>query len=447
MVKKHDCLTARADAPLRGVVSLAGDKSLSHRSFMMAAMAVGESVIHNALLSDDIKATLRCLSSLGVSIEHDGATHRVGGRGGVGLVTPAQPLDCGNSGTSARLLCGVLAGHDVWAHMTGDASLSERPMERVIAPLRAMGARIECRDDHRLPLTISGTSPLLPIDWHSPVASAQVKTAILFAALNALGDTTIIEPSVSRDHTERMMTLYGARLQQNIHEDGSHHVTMKGLQTLTAPSEPLVIPSDPSSAALMATAAAMTKGSLSFPHLLINAQRIGFFEVIEKMGAKVRYDNPTRACGEDVADVHVSFSQPLQSVTIDAARSAVLIDEYPALAALASVAHGTSRFCGLAELRHKESNRLEGLCDKLTRCGVSAVVEKDDLIIDGSGGERIQGGQTIDGEGDHRIAMSFILLSLHSHDPIGVTGTDTIATSFPQFVTELRQCGAQIESS
>ena len=447
MVKKHDCLTAHANAPLRGVVSLAGDKSLSHRTFMMAAMAVGESVIHNALLSDDIKATLRCLSSLGVSIEHDGATHRVGGRGGVGLVTPAQPLDCGNSGTAARLLCGVLAGHDVWAHMTGDASLSERPMARVIAPLRAMGARIECRDDHRLPLTISGMSPLLPIDWRSPVASAQVKSSILFAALNALGDTTIIEPSMSRDHTERMMTLYGAQLQQKIHQDGSHHVTLKGCQTLVAPSDPLVIPSDPSSAALMATAAAMTKGSLSFPHLLINAQRIGFFEVIEKMGAQVRYDNPTHACGEDVADVHVSFSQPLQSVTIDATRSAALIDEYPALAALASVAHGTSRFCGLAELRHKESNRLEGLCDKLARCGVSAVVEKDDLIIDGSGGERIQGGQTIDGEGDHRIAMCFIVLSLHSHDPIWVRGTDTIATSFPQFVTELRQCGAQIESS
>ena len=446
MVKKHGCLTARANAPLRGVVSLAGDKSLSHRAFMMAAMAVGESVIHNALLSDDIRATLRCLSCLGVRIDRDGETHRVGGRGGVGLVTPSQPLDCGNSGTAARLLCGLLAGHDVWAQMTGDASLSERPMARVIAPLRAMGAHIECRDDHRLPLTIRGMSPLLPIDWRSPVASAQVKSSILFAALNALGDTTFIEPSMSRDHSERMMTLYGAHLQQNIHKDG-YHITMKGLQTLIAPSEPLVIPSDPSSAALMATAAAMTKGSLSFPHLLINAHRIGFFEMIEKMGAEVRYDNSTHACGEDVADVHVSFSQPLQSVTIDATRSAVLIDEYPALAVLAAVAHGTSRFCGLAELRHKESNRLEGLCDKLARCGVSAVVEKDDLIIDGSNGEMIQGGQTIDGDGDHRIAMSFILLSLHSRDPIGVTGTDTIATSFPKFITQLRQCGAQIESS
>lgn len=433
----------RVASPLRGDVHLSGDKSLSHRAFIFASMATGITRVKNVLDGDDIKATIGALQALGVLIRQEGDDFCVHGRGGVGFVSPVHGLDCGNSGTTARLLSGMLAGLEVSAVLDGDASLAQRPMGRIMEPLRFLGAHLEARDNNYLPLMVRGNSSLLAGAWRSDVASAQVKSAFLLAGLNAQGESCYHEPLVSRDHSEIMLEFFGGTLMRTYLEDGGLELRLRGHQILRAPQEKLILAGDPSSAALIATAIILTQGAGCFHNLLVNPLRVCFFEWVKKMGVRVVLKDKKRGGGEEVAHLHVSATQSLNAIHIPACDAPRLIDEYPALAILASCGCGTSRFDGLAELRHKESDRLAQLHEGLNKNGVKATLENDSLIIEGQ--ETIAGGQVMNAHHDHRMAMAWSLLSLVSERPILVEGAECIKTSFPSFAKVMRALGATVE--
>ena len=436
-------LRARPAAGLRGVTKVPGDKSLSHRALMLGAMAVGTSRISGLLEGADVLATAAALRALGVEVEREGdGVWRVDGVGVGGLAEAEAPLDLGNSGTGVRLLLGLLAGHPFTTFVSGDDSLRSRPMGRVIAPLADMGARFVARSGDRLPLAVIGTTELLPICYRLPVASAQVKSAILLAGLHAPGRTTVIEPEPSRDHTERLLRHLGAELEVEDRENEGRAVSVVGQPELAA--APIAIPGDPSSAAFLLVAAALAEGSsVRLEGVGMNPLRTGLLDCLREMGARLHVEPGAEPGGEPVADLTIEAG-PLGGIEVPAERAVRMIDEYPILAVAAACARGTTRMSGLAELRVKESDRLSAIALGLRACGVEVESGPDSLTIKGCAG-RPAGGASIDARLDHRIAMSFLILGGITKAPVTVEGAETIETSFPGFAALMNRLGARIE--
>jgi 3-phosphoshikimate 1-carboxyvinyltransferase len=435
-------LRAEPAAPMRGAATVPGDKSQSHRALLLGAMAVGASRVSGLLEGEDVLATAAALRRLGVSVERETEkVWRIDGVGVGGLAEADRPLDLGNAGTGARLLLGLLAGHPFTTFVTGDDSLRARPMGRVIAPLAEMGARFLARSGDRLPLAVTGTTELLPISYRLPVASAQVKSAILLAGLHAPGRTTVIEPEPSRDHTEQLLRHLGAEIEIE-EQGGARAISLAGQPELVA--APIVIPGDPSSAAFLLVAAALTEGSsLRLEGIGINPLRTGLFECLEEMRAKLRIEPRVESAAEPIADLTIEAG-PLCGIDVPAARAARMIDEYPILAVAAACARGTTRMNGLAELRVKESDRLSAITEGLRACGVEVESGADSLVVHGCEG-RPPGGARLDARLDHRIAMSFLTLGGLSKAPVTVEGAETIDTSFPGYAALMNRLGARID--
>ncbi|MDJ0513247.1 MAG: 3-phosphoshikimate 1-carboxyvinyltransferase [Methyloceanibacter sp.] len=432
-------LTARRSAAISGRVKVPGDKSISHRALILAGLAIGRTRIEGLLEADDVLATARAVQALGVPVSQDGSVFEVLGQGVGGLAAPTTALDFGNSGTASRLMLGVLAGYPMQVSLTGDASLCRRPMSRVLKPLAQMGLQVEDGEE-TLPLTVVGTEDLLPIVYELPVPSAQVKSAILLAGLHAPGRTTVIEPLPTRDHTERMLSFFGAEIDVETRADGSRAVSVSGDAELKGAH--VVVPGDPSSAAFIVAAALICPDSeLVVENVLLNPTRTGFFDTLREMGADLEILNEHDAAGEPVGDLQVR-SSTLKGVRVPAERAPSMIDEYPILAVLAAFAQGETRMEGLAELKVKESDRLGATAAGLAACGVSVRIEGDDLIVTGTGA--VRGGGTIETEMDHRIAMAFLTLGLGAEEPVTVDDVSMIATSFPVFVPLMTGLGAQL---
>ena len=420
--------------PLTGRIRVPGDKSISHRSLMFGALAVGRTRISGLLEGEDVLATAAALRAMGVHIERDGDEWVVHGVGVGGLLQPDRALDMGNSGTSTRLLMGVIASHEITATFTGDASLSKRPMNRVIDPLSTMGASFTPSPGGTLPLTMEGMQPAVPITYRLPVASAQVKSAVLLAGLNTPGTTTVIEPVPTRDHTERMLRGFGAEL--TVEEaDGERAIRIHGPAELR-PCD-IAVPGDPSSAAFFAVAASVVPGSdLVIENVGLNPTRDGIFRALELMGADIEKLDEREVGGEPVADLHVKHSR-LRGIEVDPAIAPSMIDEFPILFVAAAMAEGTTTTSGLEELRVKESDRLSAMATALQEVGVTLEETDDGLIIEGSHGEPLPGGGTIATHLDHRIAMSMAIAGLVSRKGVEIDSTEPIATSFPNFTALL----------
>ena len=430
-------LAAHASGPLRGRVRVPGDKSISHRALMLGALATGVTRLTGLLEAEDVLDTARALQALGAPVEKVGDAWHVTGRGVGGLRQPSAPLDFGNSGTGTRLMLGVIAGHDMTVEVVGDASLSRRPMGRVLAPLQQMGLEIAGGRD-RLPLIARGSANLVPIEYELPVPSAQVKSAVLLAGLHAAGETSVIEAEATRDHTERMLRHFGAEVAVAM-SGGKTRITVKGEAELQG--RDVAIPADPSSAAFLTAAAALVEGSdITLEGVLVNATRIGFYEVLREMGGDVAFMNEREQGGEPVADIRVRYAR-LAGVHVAAHRAPSMIDEYPILAVVAAFADGETRMDGLAELKVKESDRLAATIAGLTANGVIARAEGDALLVSGAG--RVRGGGTVSTHLDHRISMAFLTMGLASREPVTVDDTRMVATSFPEFVTLMQGVGAR----
>jgi 3-phosphoshikimate 1-carboxyvinyltransferase len=432
-------LRTRKAGPLIGRVRVPGDKSISHRALILAALSTGETRIKGLLQAEDVLNTAKALNALGVPVEKSGEEWVVRGRGVGGLRPPAEPLDFGNSGTGVRLMMGVLAGHDFPARLTGDASLCKRPMARVLTPLLEMGLEVEEGRD-RLPLTVRGSRSLVPIVYELPVSSAQVKSAVLLAGLHAPGATTVIEREATRDHTERLLRYFGGEVRSET-LDGKTHITVTGDAELRG--RDVTVPGDPSSGAFLAAAAAIVPGSdVTLEGVLVNTTRTGFYLTLREMGADVSFLNAREAGGEPVADIRLRHA-PLKAVVVPAARAPSMIDEYPALAIVAACAAGDTRMEGLAELKVKESDRLAAIIAGLIANGIAAAAEGDTLSVRGA--TRIDGGGTVATHLDHRIAMAFLTLGLASERGVGVDDVTMVATSFPEFVALMEGLGAKFE--
>ncbi|MFK8253489.1 3-phosphoshikimate 1-carboxyvinyltransferase [Ancylobacter terrae] len=434
--------SARAGGPLRGRLNVPGDKSVSHRALIFGALATGETVIEGLLEGEDVLNTARACAALGASVERVGTgSWRVRGVGVGGLRTPEAPLDFGNSGTGARLMMGAVAGHHITATFDGDASLRRRPMKRILDPLALMGAQvIAAAEGGRLPITLSGPRDAIPITYETPVASAQIKSAVLLAGLGAPGKTTVIETEASRDHTERMLAHFGAEVQVEPHGADGRRITLTGRPELVP--APIRVPADPSSAAFPVVAALIAQGSeLVVEGVMINPLRTGLFTTLKEMGADIEMLDPRVEGGESVADLRVRASS-LTGVDVPAARAPSMIDEYPILAVAASFATGITRMRGLSELRVKESDRLAAVAAGLKAAGVAHSIEGDDLIVEGRG--RAEGGGIVATHMDHRIAMSFLVMGLGSVKPMKVDDISFVATSFPGFIPLMVRLGADI---
>ena len=431
--------------PVRGRVGVGGDKSISHRALIFAAFASGRTEITGLCEGADVHATINILRALGVEIIEREGIYQVDGRGLGGLRSPDNILDCGNSGTTARLMLGVLASHRIDACLTGDLSLRGRPMNHVLLPLTQMGAQFKSADA-RLPLYITGTKNPLPIELRTAVPSAQLKSAILLAGLNAPGQTTIIEERPTRDHTERMITKFGGEVDTIPLEGDGVKITVTGERELRAP-ERIMIAGDPSSAAFMAALAALVEGSeLVIERVCVNPHRMGFYETLKEMGAKVEVIphevQGDHGLGEPVADIKIQASA-LKGVDISADRAAGMIDEYPILSVVAACARGSTHMRGLSQLRVKESNRLLAIAENLQANGITAEIRGDDLTIVG-GGSAPPGGGQVATYGDHRIAMAFLVLGACAQKEITIDDGSAIATSFPDFVATMRGLGVDI---
>jgi 3-phosphoshikimate 1-carboxyvinyltransferase len=439
-------LRASAPAgPLTGTAGVPGDKSISHRALMFGALAVGTTEIAGLLEGEDVLRTAAAMQALGAAVENlGGGRWRVAGRGIGGLVEPADVLDMGNSGTAARLLCGLLAGHPIFAVMTGDASLRGRPMRRVTEPLAVTGARFTTRAGGRLPLAVEGAADPLCLDYRVPVPSAQVKSACLLAGLCARGVTRVIEPEATRDHTENMLRHFGAVV--DVAEEGASRVIeLLGQPELTA--APVLVPGDPSSAAFPAVAALLVPGSaITLRGVGMNPLRAGIFLTLREMGAAITESNRRIEGGEPVADLLIAASA-LRGITVPAGRAPSMIDEYPVLAVAAACARGTTRMQGLKELRVKESDRLAATAALLAANGIACAIEGDDLIVQGAGGPP-PGGGLVTTHMDHRIAMSALVLGLASRAAVTVDDAGFIETSFPGFAALMnRLAGAEALSA
>jgi 3-phosphoshikimate 1-carboxyvinyltransferase len=433
-------LTSRRAGPLTGRVRVPGDKSISHRALLFGLLARGETTIEGLLEGEDVLATGRACEALGAKVERQGPGRWTVWGAGVGaLLPPAEPLDFGNAGTGSRLMMGVVAGHGITAVFDGDASLRKRPMRRVLDPLVAMGAEVmDAAEGGRLPLTLQGTSDPIPLVYETPVPSAQVKSAVLLAALNSPGRTTVVEREATRDHTEKMMAHFGAEIR--VEEDGhGRRITLEGRPVLRGTH--VAVPADPSSAAFPLVAALIVPGSdIVIEGMMDNPLRTGLLTTLREMGADVEVLDRRSEGGEDVVDLRVRASR-LSGVEVPPERAPAMIDEFPVLAVAAAFASGETRMRGLAELRVKESDRLAAVADGLALCGVAARIEGDDLIVEGGA---VRGGGPVVTHLDHRIAMSFLVMGLASDGPVTVDDGAMIATSFPDFVSLMTALGAEI---
>ncbi len=426
-----------AQGPLAGRLRVPGDKSISHRSIMFGALAVGETRVSGLLEGEDVMATAEAMRQMGATIAKHGEDWLVHGVGVGSLLQPEHPLDMGNSGTSTRLLMGLVASHAITATFTGDASLSKRPMGRVIEPLSQMGASFEVSPGSTLPLTMRGASPAVPITYRLPVASAQVKSAVLLAGLNTPGITTVIEPVPTRDHSERMLRGFGAEL--SVEEAaGERVIRIRGEADLKP--QQVVVPGDPSSAAFFIVAALIVEGSdLVIENVGLNPTRAGLIKVLRQMGGRIEEFDRREVGGEPVADLRVQHSR-LTGISVDPAIAPSMIDEFPALFVAAALAHGTTVTSGLDELRVKESDRLAAMAAALTLAGARVEEREDGLVIHGTGGEPLAGtanGEPVATHLDHRIAMSMAVAGLASRNGVEVDDTSPIATSFPNFMALL----------
>lgn len=433
---------SKASPPLCGRASIPGDKSISHRSLILGALAVGETRITGLLESEDVMATRANLIRLGVEIEKQPDGHwSVHGVGVGGLRAPEDVLDMGNSGTSARLFAGILAAHPFLSIMTGDSSLRRRPMRRVTDPLKKGGAHFIMRDSEKLPMAIEGARDPLPLHQELLIPSAQIKSALLLFGLHAAGETHLHEKKSTRDHSEIMLRHFGMKIESIPDQKAGRHISLLGQQELYAQN--LCVPADISSAAFLIIACLMVSGSvLQLPNIGLNPHRCGLLRVLSEMGADIQKKNATKVNGEDIADLEVRAGA-IRAVDIPPDDAASMIDEYPILSVLAANASGETMLRGLAELRVKESDRLQAMTDGLRACGVDVRQEENWLAVTGQPGE-IEGGATIDPKGDHRIAMSFLILGLVSKKPIYVLDGGVIATSFPSFLPLMQALGAEI---
>ena len=439
-------LVSSVTSGLKGLLNIPGDKSISHRSLILSGMAIGRTNIRGLLRSEDVLSTLRAMQQLGVSIadDFDKNVITVKGIGTCGFHSPDKPLDLGNSGTGVRLIMGALAGQPLTASLTGDASLSARPMKRITDPLQQMGAQIAYLPQNEkkglLPVTVKGANPPLPLSYATQVASAQIKSAIMLAGLNARGVTIVTEPYISRDHTESMMRHFGVEVEQRILADGRHQVTLEGEADLKAKS--ILVPRDPSSAAFAIVAALITPESdITLPAVGLNPQRIGLITTLIEMGANLDIANERLEGGEPVGDIHARSSK-LKGIEVPAKRAASMIDEYPILSVAASCAQGSTYMPGIGELRVKETDRIAVMARGLKACGVSVKEQKNSLTVYGQ--KQITGGAAITSQHDHRIAMSFLVLGMVSQQAVSVMNTETIATSFPEFASLMNSAGAHI---
>ncbi len=435
-------LSSRRSPALSGRVHVPGDKSISHRALLLGLLAAGETRISGLLEGDDILATASACRALGAQVTQDGPGRwRVFGAGIGALAQPRDALDFGNAGTGSRLAMGVVAGHGITATFDGDASLRKRPMRRVLDPLLRMGAEIVSEaEGGRLPLVLRGHGDPLPIVYETPVPSAQVKSAVLFAALNSPGITTVIEREATRDHTERMLAWFGADIAMEPHGGHGRKITLKGRPALQG--RDVEVPADPSSAAFPIVAALLVPGSdILVEGVMLNPSRTGLIATLREMGASIEVVETRGHGGEEVGDLRVRASR-LTGVDVPAERAPSMIDEYPVLAVAAAFAEGETRMRGLSELRVKESDRLAAVSDGLSAAGVAHRIEGDDLIVTGGRG-RVKGGGTVATHLDHRIAMSFLCLGLVSDEPVTVDDTAMIATSFPDFLSLMSGLGAR----
>lgn len=430
-----------APTPLTGTVGVPGDKSISHRALMLGGLAVGESRISGLLESEDVLATAAALTAMGahVSRTEDGIW-KISGVGVGSLLQPATALEMGNSGTSARLLMGLVASHPITTTFTGDASLSKRPMARVIEPLSQTGAQFTASPGARLPIIVRGLGPALPLRYRLPVPSAQVKSAILLAGLNIAGETVVEEPVPTRDHSERMLTGFGADLVVEAASDGGRVISIRGPANLRP--QVMEVPGDPSSAAFPAVAAILVPESrILIKGVGLNPTRDGLFRVLGLMGADIERRNERTIGGEPVADLCVRHSA-LTGIDVPPEFAPSMIDEYPILFVAAALAQGKTIMRGIAEMRVKESDRIAVMAAGLNAAGIRTEELPDGLVVHGSGGEPVPGGATVATHLDHRIAMSFAILSLVSSQPITVDDRRPINTSFPDFVSLLKRLGA-----
>jgi 3-phosphoshikimate 1-carboxyvinyltransferase len=442
---QNHALVARASGPLHGLCRVPGDKSISHRALMLAGVADGETIISGLLEGEDVLSTAAALRALGVRVYRgDEGLWHVFGNGIDGLTEPTSIIDMGNSGTSTRLLLGLMASSPINVCVTGDASLVKRPMQRVIGPLSEIGATFMARDGGRLPLAMKGTKTPKAITYRLPVASAQVKSAVLLAGLNTPGITTVIEPEATRDHTENMLRHFGVKISTVKDADGVATISLQGQQRLQGCA--IDVPSDPSSAAFPAAAAVLHNGSdVTLQRIGINPTRAGFYQTLRDMGADITFKNERVEAGEPVADIVVRGIGALNGVTVPPERVPSMIDEFPILAMVAACANGTTTMTNLSELRVKESDRLKLIADGLQACGVKLDMGQDSLIIHGAG-KIPQGGASIETALDHRIAMSFLVLGTVTPQPITIDDAGPIATSFPNFVDLMNMIGCDISA-
>lgn len=435
-------LTARHGGPVQGRVRVPGDKSISHRALILGALTVGETTISGLLEGEDVLHTADAMRALGARVERaSDNSWRVHGVGVGGFAQPARALDFGNSGTGCRLVIGAVAGAPVTATFDGDDSLRSRPMRRVLDPLEKMGARIvQVTDGGRLPLTVHGAADPIPIVYEPPVPSAQLKSAVLLAGLAAPGETTVIEAEATRDHTERLLKHFGAKVSSKPHGDHGRRIVLQGQPELEPAN--VLVPADPSSAAFPLVAALIVPGSeLIVEAVMTNPLRTGLLTTLREMGASIEALEKRDDSGEEVADLRVRTSA-LKGVDVPPERAPSMIDEYPILAIAASFAEGITRMRGLKELRVKESDRLVATADMLRANGVAVEIEGDDLIVQGKG--RPGGGGEVKTHMDHRIAMAALMMGLASENAVRIDDSAVIATSFPGFVDLMRSIGADL---
>jgi 3-phosphoshikimate 1-carboxyvinyltransferase len=434
-------MTARAGAALKGRVTVPGDKSISHRALMLGSLAIGRTTVTGLLESEDVLNTASAMRAFGAVIQRDEAgTWTVDGVGLGSLAEPEAVIDYGNAGTGVRLALGLAGTHPIATTFTGDASLIKRPMGRVLEPLRQMGARVIARSGDRLPLSVRGPGTAAPINYRVPVPSAQVKSAVLLAGLNAPGQTTVVEPIPTRDHTERMLLGFGATITVENDEARGRIITVTGQGELRP--QQVAVPADPSSAAFPIVAALITPGSeVTVADVLLNEHRTGLLTTLQEMGADLVIDNIRETGGERLGDVKVRHSR-LKGITVPAERAPSMIDEYPVLAVAAAFAQGSTTMLGLEELRVKESDRLSAVAAGLRANRIDCEEGETSLVVHGRRGAI--GGGTVATHLDHRIAMSFLVLGLASDLPVTVDDGAVIATSFPTFQSLVRELGGDI---
>ena len=435
-------MTARKSGPLTGRAEVPGDKSISHRALIFGAMAVGETRITGLLEGQDVLDTAKAMRAFGAEVtRHGEGAWSVHGVGVGGFSEPVDVIDCGNSGTGVRLIMGCMATTAMTATFTGDASLRKRPMGRVTDPLSLFGARAYGRSGGRLPMTVVGAASPVPVRYATPVASAQVKSAVLLAGLNAPGETVVIEREATRDHSERMLIGFGAHVDVEKTRDGNV-ITLIGQPELRP--QTVAVPRDPSSAAFPVCAALVVEGSDIFvPGVSQNLTRNGLYLTLVEMGADIVFENPREEGGEPVADLRVRFG-PMTGIEVPPERAPSMIDEYPILSVVAAFAEGKTVMRGVKELRVKESDRIDAMARGLEACGVRIEEDEDTLIVHGMGPGAVPGGATCATHLDHRIAMSFLILGLASKQPVSVDDASPITTSFPVFAPLMMGLGANI---